>query len=71
MPLDVEPRDDVLGLHPVLQDLQRDLSLYRLRLGRQVDDPESTFAEDVEDVKTAVDRGPDEMLRILSYSPNR
>ncbi len=45
LPLGLEAGDDLLGVHAVLDDLQRDLPLDRLGLLGQVDDAHAALAE--------------------------
>jgi hypothetical protein len=44
LPLGLEPRDDLRGVHAQLDDLQRDLPVHRARLLGEPDFPHSAFA---------------------------
>ncbi len=44
-----EAGHDLLGVHPQLDDLERDAAAHRLGLLRQVDDPHATLADPLED----------------------
>ena len=49
--LGIEPGEDLLRVHPELDDLQRDAALERHRLLREVDRPHPTFAEQGQDAE--------------------
>ena len=44
LPLGLEPRDDLLGVHAQLDDLQRDATAHRLGLFRDIDHAAAAFA---------------------------
>lgn len=45
LPFGIKAGDDILGIHPKLDDLQRHQALHRLLLFREIDDTASALAE--------------------------
>ena len=45
LPFRVKPSDHFLGIHPWLDDLQRNFALHRLGLFSDIDDPHPAFAD--------------------------
>ena len=56
LPLDLEPGDDLGGVHPRLDDLQRHLAVHRVRLLGPVDHTHAALAQPF-DQPVGADRG--------------
>ena len=62
LPLGLEPRDHLAGVHPRLDHLQRDLTPHRVRLLGHEDDSEPAFADLLQELVR-----PDQRPRTLFY----